>query len=153
MATVYKYQDYEYRDEAGEFTTEEVRKQLTQYFPELAQATAETKKVGDDTVVTFVKRAGTKGNDEQTYGMALTHFDSLGELVSVPDFIRVSQSYWINISKVKLIVGSLADDSCVLVDDAILCGDEAKNLLTWLEENSLDIRREKECDDAGRFGQ
>jgi len=64
MATVYKYQDYEYRDEAGEFTTEEVRKQLTQYFPELAQATAETKKVGDDTVVTFVKRAGTKGSDD-----------------------------------------------------------------------------------------
>lgn len=61
MATVYKYQDYEYRDEVGEFTAEEVKKQLTQYFPELAQATTDTKKVGEDTVVTFVKRAGTKG--------------------------------------------------------------------------------------------
>ena len=62
MATIYKYNDYEYRDESDEFTTEEVKQQLVQYFPELAQAKAESSKDGEgNTVVTFVKRAGTKG--------------------------------------------------------------------------------------------
>lgn len=60
--TTYKYGDYEYKDEAGELTTEEVKQQLTQYFPELAAATAEEKTDDDgNKVVTFVKRAGTKG--------------------------------------------------------------------------------------------
>jgi len=58
---IYKYNDYEYKDEAGEFTTEEVKRQLTQYFPEIANCTVEEKQSGEDTVVTFVKRAGTKG--------------------------------------------------------------------------------------------
>ena len=62
MATIYKYNDYEYRDESGEFTTEEVKQQLVQYFPELAQAKAEKSTDGEgNTVITFVKRAGTKG--------------------------------------------------------------------------------------------
>jgi PRTRC genetic system protein C len=62
MVTVYKYVDYEYKDEAGELSTEEVKQQLTQYFPELAAATAEEKTDADgNKVVTFVKRAGTKG--------------------------------------------------------------------------------------------
>ena len=67
MPTIYKYNDYEYTDTAGEFTTEEVRQQLTQYFPELANATA--KESTDDegnAVIEFVKRAGTKGLADRT---------------------------------------------------------------------------------------
>lgn len=62
MATIYKYNDYEYQDEDGTLTADEVKQQLTQYFPELARATAETSTdAAGNTVVTFVKRAGTKG--------------------------------------------------------------------------------------------
>lgn len=67
MATIYKYNDYEYRDEAGEFTTTDVKTQLTQYFPELANAKAEESTDSEgNTVVTFVKRAGTKGKRPTT---------------------------------------------------------------------------------------
>lgn len=64
MATIYKYPggNYEFTDEDDQLTIDEVREQLTQYFPELAQADAD--EATDDEgnrVVTFVKRAGTKG--------------------------------------------------------------------------------------------
>jgi PRTRC genetic system protein C len=63
MARIYKYEDYEYTDENEEFTTEDVKSQLQQYFPELANATAEEKALDNgDTEITFVKKAGTKGH-------------------------------------------------------------------------------------------
>jgi PRTRC genetic system protein C len=75
MATIYRYNDYEYRDEDGAFTTDEVKKQLTQYYPELANAKAETSAEGEDTVITFVKRAGTKGVASVTGGASRTEDD------------------------------------------------------------------------------
>ncbi|HNT74358.1 MAG TPA: hypothetical protein PKH77_04970 [Anaerolineae bacterium] len=81
---IYKYNDYEYKDEAGEFTTEEVKRQLTQYFPEIANCTVEEKKSGEDTVVTFVKRAGTKGREGEgergSGGDLLSDLHAAGEL-------------------------------------------------------------------------
>jgi len=65
MATKYKYQDYEYVDENDELTVEEVRRQLTPHFAEVAAATVKKSKDGDLNVVTFVKKATTKGSDEQ----------------------------------------------------------------------------------------
>jgi PRTRC genetic system protein C len=63
MARIYRYEDYEYTDENEEFTTEDVKAQLQQYFPELANATAEEKELDSgDTEITFVKKAGTKGH-------------------------------------------------------------------------------------------
>jgi PRTRC genetic system protein C len=64
MATIYKYPagNYEFRDDDDQFTTEQVQQQLTQYFPELANATTDEKELENGTrEVTFVKRAGTKG--------------------------------------------------------------------------------------------
>jgi PRTRC genetic system protein C len=66
MARIYKYEDYEYVDEDEEFTAADVKAQLQQYFPELANATAEEKDLGNgDTEITFVKKAGTKGHVHQ----------------------------------------------------------------------------------------
>ncbi|MBD3309568.1 hypothetical protein GF348_24525 [candidate division KSB3 bacterium] len=63
MATLYKYPhgDYEYLDEGDEFTTEQMKAHLAQYFPELANASVEESEDDGVHVVTFVKRAGTKG--------------------------------------------------------------------------------------------
>lgn len=133
MATVYKYQDYTYRDETGEFTSEDVKSQLRQYFPELANATAETKKLENgDTQVTFVKRAGTKGDGEIT-------------------LVRVGDGHWINVSNISEITLDAESDQCIFVDRIHLCGDEAANLLEWLESNDNDARmnwRTGAADDA-----
>lgn len=66
MTRIFKYQDQTWDDPGEEFTSEDVKRHLTAFFPDLAQATIETKEVsgaeGDATTeVTFVKRAGTKG--------------------------------------------------------------------------------------------
>lgn len=50
------------QDPGEEYTIADVRKALTDYFPELAQATHTTEEQEDGSVkVTFAKRAGTKG--------------------------------------------------------------------------------------------
>jgi len=65
MARIFKYQDQVWEDPGEGFSNEDVRKHLTQFFPELAQATINEKTLDDGTVeVRFVKRAGTKGTDE-----------------------------------------------------------------------------------------
>lgn len=62
MARIFKYQDQVWEDPGEGFSNEDVRKHLTQFFPELAQATIETKDMDDgSTEVRFVKKAGTKG--------------------------------------------------------------------------------------------
>ena len=64
MARIFKYQDQVWEDPGEGFNNEDVRKHLTQFFPELAQATIETKDMDDgSTEVRFVKKAGTKGSD------------------------------------------------------------------------------------------
>jgi PRTRC genetic system protein C len=66
MATTYKYNDYEYVDADDEFTVDAVRKELVQYFPELANAKAEESEDDDgNKMVTFVKRASTKGAQQR----------------------------------------------------------------------------------------
>jgi PRTRC genetic system protein C len=42
-------------------TSDEVRQNLASMMPELANAETQTTKDGDDTIVTFTKRVGTKG--------------------------------------------------------------------------------------------
>jgi len=62
MARVFVYGDERWEDPGEEFSNEDVRRHLTTYFPELAQAMIQEKTLDDGTVeVTLVKRAGTKG--------------------------------------------------------------------------------------------
>ncbi|MBN1815353.1 MAG: hypothetical protein JXA14_26210 [Anaerolineae bacterium] len=59
---LFKYNDQQWEDPGEGFSNEDVRKHLTSFFPELAQASIEEKTLDDGTVeVRFVKRAGTKG--------------------------------------------------------------------------------------------
>jgi len=62
MARIFVYGDQEWEDPGTEFSVGEVKKQLTTFYPELAQAeTKETALEDGTTRVEFVKRAGTKG--------------------------------------------------------------------------------------------
>jgi PRTRC genetic system protein C len=59
---LFKYNDQQWEDPGEGFSNEDVRKHLSSFFPELAQASIEEKTLDDGTVeVRFVKRAGTKG--------------------------------------------------------------------------------------------
>lgn len=59
---VFKYGDQVYDDPGAEYSNEEVRKQLTSLFPELARAEIKTRDLDDGREeVSFVKRAGIKG--------------------------------------------------------------------------------------------
>lgn len=62
MARIFRYGDHTWEDPGEEFSNEDVRRHLTTYFPELANAEIRERTLEDGTVeVTFVKRAGTKG--------------------------------------------------------------------------------------------
>jgi len=62
---IFKYNGQTYADPntaEATYTVEEIKQQLASVFPEIAQATVETKTLDDGTQeVTFVKKAGTKG--------------------------------------------------------------------------------------------
>jgi hypothetical protein len=131
---IYKYNDYEYKDEAGEFTTADVKQQLTQYFPEIANCVTEEKQQGADTVVTFVKRAGTKGQGDGVTGRE-------GE--RMPVFLRVGDDRWINLSNVLDINAECVVPDCITLDGAtrvVLCGAESEAFLAWLTDHDWDIR-------------
>lgn len=51
----------EFPDPSPEQSIEEIRAMYATYFPELATAEAQTTQRGEDTVITFQRRVGTKG--------------------------------------------------------------------------------------------
>jgi len=61
MARVFVYDGREFPDPDPKLAVDEVRKQLAEFFPELANADVREDRRGEDTVVTFTKRIGTKG--------------------------------------------------------------------------------------------
>ncbi len=61
MARLFVYDQREFPDPDPKLPVDEVRKQLAEFFPELANAEAREERRGEDTVVTFTKRIGTKG--------------------------------------------------------------------------------------------
>lgn len=62
MARVFVYDGREFPDPGQKIPAEEVRKQLSEYFPELANADTRQEQRGEDTVYTFARRIGTKGS-------------------------------------------------------------------------------------------
>src|SRR5262249_53304291 len=67
MARVFVYDQREFPDPDPKLPVDEVRKQLAEFFPELANAEAREERRGEDTVVTFTKRIGTKGLARPTW--------------------------------------------------------------------------------------
>ena len=61
MARIFIYDQREFPDPDPQLSVEDVRHQLTDFFPELANAETREEKRGDDTLYTFSKRIGTKG--------------------------------------------------------------------------------------------
>ena len=61
MARVFIYDGREFPDPDPKLPVEEVRKQLSEFFPELGNAETREEKRGEDTAYTFSKRIGTKG--------------------------------------------------------------------------------------------
>ncbi len=61
MARVFIYDGREFPDPDPKLPVEEVRKQLSEFFPELGNADTREEKRGEDTAYSFSKRIGTKG--------------------------------------------------------------------------------------------
>ncbi len=59
---IFVYDGRDFPDPDPSLTAEEVRQNMTGFFPELANADTTESKRGDDTVYTFKKRVGTKGH-------------------------------------------------------------------------------------------
>ena len=59
MARIFVYDGREFPDPDVKLPVEEVRKQLTDFFPELANAETREEQRGDDTLYTFSRRIGT----------------------------------------------------------------------------------------------
>ena len=61
MARVFVYDGREFPDPDPNMSVDEVRQSMTNFFPELANATTNESKRGDDDIFEFQKRVGTKG--------------------------------------------------------------------------------------------
>ena len=65
MARIFVYDGRQFPDPDSKLAVDEVRKQLAEFFPELANAETREEKRGDDTVYAFTKRIGTKGSPSE----------------------------------------------------------------------------------------
>ena len=61
MTRVFLYDGREFPDPDPSVTPEEVRRMMTDFFPELANAEVKEHKRDDNTVYELVRRVGTKG--------------------------------------------------------------------------------------------
>ena len=64
MARIFSYDGREFPDPDARLTVDEVRQQLSQFFPELVNADTKETRRGEDTLYTFSKRIGTKGQGQ-----------------------------------------------------------------------------------------
>ena len=84
------YDGREFPDPDPKLSVEDVRKQMTEFFPELANADTREEKRGDGTVAyTFSKRIGTKGQPGRAHGVrrASNTIDPVGRRCA--DVVRV----------------------------------------------------------------
>ena len=77
MARIFSYDGREFPDPDARLTIDEVRQQLSQFFPELVNADTRETRRGEDTLYTFSKRIGTKGQGQSVVtvlrGVPATH--------------------------------------------------------------------------------
>lgn len=62
MPRKFVYDGREFPDPDPNLTVDEVRNSMANFFPELANATSSEKTQDEDTIITFQKQVGTKGN-------------------------------------------------------------------------------------------
>lgn len=63
MARIFVYDGRKFPDPDPKMTVDEVRQHFTTFFPELSNASSTESKEGDDTLYTFSRRVGTKGEE------------------------------------------------------------------------------------------
>ncbi len=61
MSRIFVYDGREFPDPDPNLKVEEVRHSMTDFFPELSNAETKETKRGEDTVIEFKRRVGTKG--------------------------------------------------------------------------------------------
>jgi len=61
MARIIAYDGREFPDPDPKMSVDEVRQYLANFFPELSNAETKESKRGEDTIVEFKRRVGTKG--------------------------------------------------------------------------------------------
>ncbi len=61
MVRVFVYDDREFPDPDPKMSHDEVRQSMTNFFPELSNAEVKTSKRGEDDIIEFKKRVGSKG--------------------------------------------------------------------------------------------
>lgn len=61
MARVFVYDGREFPDPDPNLKVDEVRQNMSNFFPELSNADSKELKRGEDTIIEFKKRVGTKG--------------------------------------------------------------------------------------------
>lgn len=62
MARIFVYEEREHPDPDPNLPVDEVRQMMSAFFPELANAEAKTSKRGEDEIIEFKRRVGTKGS-------------------------------------------------------------------------------------------
>ncbi len=61
MARVFVYDGREFPDPDPSLSVDDVRQHMTNFFPELSNAETKQSKRGEDEIIEFKKRVGTKG--------------------------------------------------------------------------------------------
>ncbi len=61
MVRVFVYDGREFPDPDPKMSVDEVRQSMTNFFPELANADSKQSKRGEDDIIEFQRRVGTKG--------------------------------------------------------------------------------------------
>src|SRR5688572_18613794 len=97
MARLFHYDGRDFPDPDSKLSVEDVRRQLTDFFPELANAETREEKRGDDIVYVFTRRIGTKGRCGPSVVAILRHvrakhlrvFELAAELVDGPGELDV----------------------------------------------------------------
>ncbi|MBI4499071.1 MAG: hypothetical protein HY689_14370 [Chloroflexi bacterium] len=96
MARIFVYDGREFPDPDANLSVEQVRTQLAEFFPELANAETREEQRGDDSLYTFSRRIGTKGSrrhpdfariirgvpekDLRVFALAVELLDELGDV-------------------------------------------------------------------------
>ena len=61
MSRIFVYDGREFPDPDPELSVDEVRQSMANFFPELSNAETKESRRGEDTVIEFKRRVGTKG--------------------------------------------------------------------------------------------
>jgi len=61
MARIFVYDGREFPDPDSTLSVDDIKRMMTDFFPELANAEVKEQKRGDDTLYEFVKKVGVKG--------------------------------------------------------------------------------------------